>query len=286
MKPTLRMLMACCLCISGCGKGKREVEVASSPERPVSKVSAQPEPEVLNKRSQEPKSPEPKELTKLLFDSSKVDHRKIRVAIHLQANHGIDGRIGSRSESGLVLMPRRDGPKLTRGDLVKVRELDLSGKGLSDLSPLAGLTGAKSLYLNDNPLSDLAPLSGLKGLLTLSINRCQIVSLTHLQDLSGLVYLNLDNNQISDLTPVAGLKGLEILGLSVNQVTNLTPLMGLENLYHLELSGNSITDLSPLAKLTKLKYLSLDNNPNLTQSEVVNLKQALPKCEIEHNASE
>jgi len=31
--------------------------------------------------------------------------------------------------------------------------------------------------------------------------------------------------------------------------------------------------------------LSLDNNPNLALSEVNKLKKALPKCEIEHNAS-
>ena len=286
MNLTLCMLMACCLCILGCGDNKQGVEVTSSPERPADKESAQSEPEVSGKVDQEQKSPKPKKSTKLLFDSSKVDHRKIRVAIHLQVKHGIDVRIGSRNESGLVLMPRRDGPKLTQADLVKVRELDLSGKGLSDLAPLAGLTGAKSLYLNDNPLSDLAPLSGLKGLLTLSLNRCQIVNLRPLQNLDGLVYLNLDNNQIRDLTPVAGLKGLEILGLTGNQVTDLTPLVGLDNLYHLELVGNRITNLSPLAKLAKLKYLSLDNNPNLARSEVDKLKKALPKCEIEHNASE
>jgi len=264
----------------------RETEMIPSPERPMGKVSGRPKLEVSSEKDEDLKSPKPKEPAKPLFDSNKVDHRKIRVAIHLQVNHGIDVRIGSRNESGLVLMPRRDGPKLTQADLVKVRELDLSGKGLSDLSPLAGLTGVKSLYLNDNPLSDLAPLSGLTGLLTLSLNRCQIVNLRPLRNLDGLVYLNLDNNQISDLTPVVGLKKLEILGLSGNEVTDLTSLVGLDNLYHLELVGNRITNLSPLAKLTKLKYLSLDNNPNLAMFEVNELKKALPKCEIEHNASE
>ena len=285
MKPKVRMLVACCLCFSGCGE-KKETTALSSANREAARASARSEPENPDKGGQESELSKPKESAKPFFDSSKVDHRKIRAAIHLQMNHGIDVRIGSRNESGLVLMPRRDGPKLTQADLVKVRELDLSGKGLSDLAPLAGLTGAKSLYLNDNPVSNLTPLSGLKGLLTLSLNRCQVTSLRPLQDLSGLVYLNLDNNQISDLAPVAGLKGLEILGLSGNQVTDLTPLMGLENLYHLELVGNRITDLSPLAKLTKLKYLSLDNNPNLARSEVNKLKKALPKCEIEHNAPE
>ena len=286
MKLPLNMLMACCLCIFGCGNYKQEVEVTAPPDRQMRRVSAKSEPEILSKKDQESKSSGPKESTKPLFDSSKVDHRKIRAAIHLQVNHGIDIRVGVRNSSGLVIMPRRDGPKLTREDLAKVKELDLSGKALSDLSPLAGLSGTKSLYLNDNPSVDLTPLSGLKGLLALSLNRCRIIDLTSLQNLYGLVYLNLDNNQISDLTPVAGLKALEIIGLAGNQISDLTPLAGLENLYHLELVGNSITDLSPLANLNGLKYLSLDNNPNLTKAEVDKVRKALPKCEIKHNVAE
>jgi len=286
MNPALYLLTAYCICMLGCGDKTREVEVNSSLEKAVGKVSGRPKLEVSTEKDEDLKSFKSKLPVKPLFDSSKIDHRKIRVAIHLQVDHGIDVRIGSRNESGLVLMPRRDGPELAQVDLAKVRELDLSGKGLSDLSPLKGLTGAQSLYLNDNPVSDLAFLSGLKGLLTLSLNRCQIVNLRPLQNLDGLVYLNLDNNQISDLTSVSGLKGLEILGLSGNQVTDLTPLVGLGNLFHLELAGNSITNLSPLAKLAKLKYLSLNNNPNLTLLEINMLKRALPKCELEHNASE
>lgn len=285
MKSTLRMLIACCLCFSGCGE-KKEITAPSPSSRAAEEESEQSEPENSDERGQKSELPKPKEPLKALFDSSKVDHRKIRAAIHLQVNHGIDVRVGVRNSSGLVIMPRRDGPKLTPEDLAKVKELDLSGKDLSDLSPLAGLSGAKSLYLNDNPSADLTPLSGLKGLLALSLNRCQIVNLTPLQHLNGLVYLNLDNNQIRDLTPVAGLKGLEIIGLSGNQISDLTSLSGLENLYHLELVGNRITDLSPLTKLNGLKYLSLDNNLNLTKAEVDKVRKALPKCEIKHNVAE
>jgi Leucine-rich repeat (LRR) protein len=248
-------------------------------------VPAPPKPKGSGEENPALISPKPREPVKPLFDPDNLDHRKIRAAIHLQNNYGINVRIGARDSSGLVIMPRRDGPELTREDLVKVKELDLSGKGLSDLSPLAGLTGTKSLYLNNNPGSDIAPLSGLKGLWALSLSRCRIVSLTPLRNLNGLVYLNLDHNQIRDLTPVAGLKGLEIFGLSGNQILDLTPLAGLKKLYHLELVGNRITDLSPLANLISLKYLSLDNNPSLTKAEIQKLQKALPRCEISHNAT-
>lgn len=277
MNLTLAACLACCLCLCGCGE-KTSITTSSLPDGRSATVLTPPTPGDSIEETFVQVSSKP------LFDPSNMDHRKIRAAIHLQINHGIDVQIGSRNSSGLVIMPRRDGPELTRDDLGKVKELDLSGKSLSDLSPLAGLTEIKSLYLNNNPLSDIASLSDLRDLWALSLNRCQLVDLTPLKNLNGLVYLNLDNNQIRDLAPVAGLKGLEIIGLSGNQIIDLTPLGGFEKVYHLELADNHITNLSPLADLISLKYLSLDNNPDLTRGEIDKLQKALPKCEIYSNA--
>jgi len=46
-----------------------------------------------------------------------------------------------------------------------------------------------------------------------------------------------------------------------------------------------ITDLKPLAGLTKLEELKFWDNPNLTRAEIGKLQKALPKCEIDHNAT-
>jgi hypothetical protein len=40
-----------------------------------------------------------------------------------------------------------------------------------------------------------------------------------------------------------------------------------------------------LEKLTKLRELYLKNNPDLTKAQITELKKALPKCRIEHNAT-
>ncbi len=277
MNLTLAPFLACCLCFCGCGE-KTSITTSSLLDGPSATVSTSSKSEGSDEQNYEQFSP------RLLFDSDNMDHRKIRAAIHFQSNYGIDVRIGSKNSSGLIIMPRRDDPELTRDDLGKVKELDLSGKGLSELSPLAGLTGINSLYLNDNPLSDIGSLSNLKGLWALSLNRCQIANITSLKNLNGLVYLDIGNNQIRDIKPIAGLKVLEIIGLSGNQIIDLTPLAGFEKAYHLELADNRITNLSPLADLISLKYLSLDNNPDLTQSEIDKLQKALPSCEIYSNA--
>jgi Leucine-rich repeat (LRR) protein len=47
--------------------------------------------------------------------------------------------------------------------------LYLSGTDISDLSPLAGLTGMHTLYLIGTKASDLSPLAGLTGLHTLEL---------------------------------------------------------------------------------------------------------------------
>ena len=42
--------------------------------------------------------------------------------------------------------------------LVALKDLNLAGNKIADLSPLAGITALKSLVLDDNQVTDLAPL--------------------------------------------------------------------------------------------------------------------------------
>ena len=139
-------------------------------------------------------------------------------------------------------------------------ELDLSGNEVSDLSPLAGLTGLKRLNLSDNEVSDLSPLPGLAGLVELDLSSNEVSDLSPLSGLAGLADLDLSGNEVSYLSPLAGLTGLRWLNLWNNEVTDLSPLAGLAALESLGLSHNAVTDLSPLAGLTALKALGFWNN--------------------------
>ena len=77
-----------------------------------------------------------------------------------------------------------------------LKELQLDGNQITDLTPLAGLTGLETLHLGgseggNESLQDLSPLSGL----------------------TNLKELYLPASSLNDLSPLAGLTGLERLAL-------------------------------------------------------------------------
>ncbi len=250
---------------------KEKPEVIKNPDEPKAQVAQKP-----------PASIEPE--VKSIFLNNNKDHLRIKTAIHMAIRFGIDGWSRQKKTRGVRVIPagRR---KLTKKDLEKVEELDLSGKGLVDLEPLVGLTKLRSLYLDNNPIAELTPLSKLPSLWTLSLNGGQLNDLSCLGGLEDLVYLKLNDNKIADLSPIGGLKELEIVGLSGNQIVDLTPLAGLAKLYHLELEGNRISDLAPLTGLKSLKFLSVGKNPNLSKAKIDKLQEVLPDCEIQHTTN-
>jgi Leucine-rich repeat (LRR) protein len=139
--------------------------------------------------------------------------------------------------------------------------------------------GTTKLYLDGNGISDLTPLSGLTELVALSLHDNQINDLGPLAELTNLKELQLYGNQIKDLTPLAGLTNLKMLFLSKNHIMDVTPLAGLTNLEELNLGKNQIIAVTPLAGLTNLNELRLDGNVT-TVAQKAMLRKALPKCKI------
>jgi Leucine-rich repeat (LRR) protein len=107
---------------------------------------------------------------------------------------------------------------LTGADLLSLKELDASGRGIADLEGIEQLDSLTSLVLADNQVADLSPLAGLKQ----------------------LRFLDLDNNKVSDISSLAGLGQLESAILSRNEIRDFSPLLGLEHLKSVELGGNPI----------------------------------------------
>jgi internalin A len=132
--------------------------------------------------------------------------------------------------------------------------------GISDLSPLQGLTALTYLDIRDNQISDLSPLKGLTALTNLDLGYNQIIDLSPLQGLTTLTNLWLGSNQITNLIPLQGLTALTNLLLGNNKIIDLSPLQGLTALTNLDIRGNQIIDLSPLQGLTALTYLHLGYN--------------------------
>ncbi|MCX6106109.1 MAG: trypsin-like serine protease [Proteobacteria bacterium] len=70
------------------------------------------------------------------------------------------------------------------GRLLSLVNLDLSGRGIINLEPLADFTRLQSLNLSDNPVQDIAPLVRLERLSQLDLRRSEV---SGLNDLSSLV---------------------------------------------------------------------------------------------------
>ena len=132
------------------------------------------------------------------------------------------------------------------------------GKGnqVSDLSPIAGLTGLRLLFLHNNPISDISLLRDL-NLTRLVLNGTLVSDLSPVRSLTNLTELVLDDTLVTDLSPVAGLINLEWIAFSDGEgkISDISPLAGLINLRRINTWGNPISDLSSLAGLTKLEQI-------------------------------
>ncbi len=146
-------------------------------------------------------------------------------------------------------------------------ELDLSGLGLTSLSPEIGnLTSLTELNLQYNELTSLPPeIGNLTRLTTLDLSDNQLSSLPpELWELPALKHLNISGNPLSEIPPALWRKtDWESLGLVGLGLTSLPPEIGnLTSLTELNLQYNELTSLPPeIGNLTSLTTLVLSGNP-------------------------
>ena len=122
--------------------------------------------------------------------------------------------------------------------------------GVSDLSPLAGLSKLERLYFNHAPVSDVSPLAGLTNMKRLEIFYAEEPNLEPLKGLTRLEILAVGRSGVSDVSPLAGLINLTELELFDNhEISDVSPLASLQNLKWTDLAHNNISDISPLKTL-------------------------------------
>ena len=169
-----------------------------------------------------------------------------------------------------------------------VETLDLSNRGLTDLSVLSGCRELRSLNLTGNKVGDLRLLSQLPRLMVLNLTDTGLTDdkLEFLKTLQNLTYLNIEQNPalssaaltalaeampncrvIHDTIVVNVNLGGQIFSSDQTELDlsgwNLADLRGLENFQGLErliLNGNHISDLSPLRDLGAMLTLEVSNN--------------------------
>ena len=108
--------------------------------------------------------------------------------------------------------------------LVGLEIIDICG-GQLDISTLEGAKNLKELYLLGGGISDVAPLAKLTGLTRLGVAGNNNVSdVSPLAQLTGLKWLELSENRISDISPLTKLKNLTWLHIGGNEISDFSPL--------------------------------------------------------------
>ena len=131
--------------------------------------------------------------------------------------------------------------KKGRGESSRIT-LDLSGKGITDISEIKGLETLTDLNI-------------------LKLNNNNIHEIKRLETLKNLIRLNLKNNQITEIKGLENLINLEELTLENNQIVIIKGLDTLENLHTLNLFGNRITQVESFQNKEKLTFFLFSGNP-------------------------
>jgi hypothetical protein len=139
--------------------------------------------------------------------------------------------------------------------------IDLSGKELVDLSPLAVMNGLTELNISDNKVRDLSPLAGLTKLTKLNAAQNEISDISTVAKLVELDTLNLSKNSVTDIAAIADLPKLTTLRLDNNQIDKAFAVSNVKTLTSVNLNNNKIDNLTPLAKNKKLTDLKVKGNP-------------------------
>lgn len=167
-----------------------------------------------------------------------------------------------------------------------LKQLYLCGQRISDLSPLAGLSGLTDLALSDNAIEDISVLEHLPGLKNIWLGGNPIRDCTPLTAVEWPAYINLDGVSIASLDELAGsqvwrlslmqvkvgdggwaalaqLPGLHELDTKFLPAEALPAVGALTNLTCLRLYNYSGADLTVLKDLTALEDLSVDGLASL-----------------------
>lgn len=155
--------------------------------------------------------------------------------------------------------------------------LDISGTGVSDISPLAELP-LTWLRMGDTNVETVAPLAAMKSLTWLDVQRIPANDIASLAALTELQRLNISFTSQTDLRPFRTLTKLTALETWGVPVESVEPLVGLP-LESLVLSHTKVPDLAPLAEIPTLKSLELIG-VQVPQATLDLLKQKLPNLYI------
>lgn len=119
--------------------------------------------------------------------------------------------------------------------LEAIHSLELEGKDLTDLSPLAGMKKIHSLHVDNNRLTSLDTLPGSPT----------------------LTKLYLTSNPLQEFPDLSRFPNLFLLFLAYSPIKNISNVEGIKNLGALLIFDLPLSDISFLSQLKELRYLVL-----------------------------
>lgn len=165
---------------------------------------------------------------------------------------------------------------ITQEDMEKITKLNLSGKGVKNLTGLehaVNLTYLNYPHNNNNP--NLTPISNLPKLEELYLNNNSLKSVSALSELVSLRKLNIGGNSISDISCLEKLTNLETLYLSSqhysNPIKDVSVLRNFSNLNTLQMNSLQVSDISALGSLSLLENLEVNGTKATDFSAIKNL---------------
>ena len=141
-----------------------------------------------------------------------------------------------------------------------LEELDLSGNDIKDLHGLEGMTNLKKLDVSGNDLPNIGALDEVASLEWIDVSSNRLTSLNPLANKPALQYVNASNNKIKRLDPFAENLALTTIVADNNEIDNIDALATLVNVTELHLRSNKIRDAQPLAGMAALQMVDISNN--------------------------
>ena len=160
--------------------------------------------------------------------------------------------------------------------------LDLSNNTLRNIEPLSAMSALTEVDLSHNALVTVAPLSGAKVITKLDVSHNSLSSTSSFASLVSLTELSIANNTLADLSGMGNLNALTHLDLSNNQLTAVAELSACTHLIRLNISSNLLTDISPLVAVNSIEDLNFSHN-QVTQIPQWDKACALVRIDGSHN---
>ena len=163
--------------------------------------------------------------------------------------------------------------------------LDLSNRGITDISALSQCSNLTYINLSGNSISDISPLMEIQYLSHLDISGNSVSDLRPLMGLSSLKYLDASGNLVSSTVSLGANSSLTELYLGNNPITDFSGIRKLKNLTSLGLAdtGLSSSDISYFTLLSKLISLDITGDSGISGEAYEQLQALIPKCEISHS---